>query len=70
MGDTKHWYRSKTVWGALIAVAASLLQVAGLQLGPDVQADLVELIVTSAGVVGGLLAIYGRIVADSGIRGK
>ncbi len=70
MDGMKEWYQSKTVWGALITVLASLLQIAGLQLGADVQAHLVDIIMTMMGVAGGLLAIYGRIVADSGIRGK
>ena len=70
MDGIKAWYQSKTVWGALIAVAASLVQIAGIELGADVQADLVEIAVTLAGAAGGLFAIYGRISADAGIRGK
>jgi len=69
MDGMKFWYQSKTVWGALIAIAASVLQVAGIELGSDVQADLAEIAVTLAGAAGGLLAIYGRITADTGIRG-
>ncbi|KGD85801.1 MULTISPECIES: hypothetical protein [Rhizobium/Agrobacterium group] len=70
MDGMKAWYQSKTVWGALIAVGASLLQVAGIELGADMQADLADIAVTLAGAAGGLLAIYGRISADTGIRGK
>ncbi len=33
MDLVKNWYQSKTIWGALIAVAASALQLAGLGLG-------------------------------------
>jgi hypothetical protein len=47
-----------------------VLQAAGIELGSDVQADLADIAVTLAGAAGGLLAIYGRITADSGIRGK
>jgi len=70
MDGMKFWYQSKTVWGALIAIAASVLQAAGIQLEGDVQADLADIAVTLAGAVGGLLAIYGRLTAESGIRGK
>ncbi|MFB9951334.1 hypothetical protein ACFFP0_21005 [Rhizobium puerariae] len=70
MDGMKEWYQSKTVWGALVAVGASLLQIAGIELGPDMQADLADIAVTLAGAAGGLLAIYGRISADAGIRGK
>ncbi len=70
MEGMKEWYQSKTVWGALIAVTASLLQMAGIDLGQDVQADLVNIAVTITGAAGGLLAIYGRVAAQAGIRGK
>lgn len=70
MDGMKVWYQSKTVWGGLIAVGASLLQVTGIQLGADVQADLADLAVTLAGAAGGLFAIYGRVAAQTGIRGK
>lgn len=70
MDGMKFWYQSKTVWGALIAVAASALQLAGIEMGSDVQADLAEIAVTLAGAAGGLLAIYGRLTAASGIRGQ
>ena len=70
MDAMKEWYQSKTVWGALIAVTASLLQVAGIELGADMQSDLADIAVTLTGAAGGLLAIYGRVTAQSGIRGK
>ena len=70
MDSTKNWYQSKTVWGALIAVAASGLQMAGLEVGAQDQAQLADIAVTLVGAVGGLLALYGRLVATSGIGGK
>lgn len=65
----KAWYQSKTVWGALIAVAASVLQVAGIDFGVAEQGQLADIAVTLAGAVGGLLALYGRLVATSSISG-
>ncbi|AYD00242.1 hypothetical protein [Neorhizobium sp. NCHU2750] len=70
LGVMKNWYQSKTVWGALIAVAASALQLAGLDIGADEQGEMVNIAVTLAGAVGGLLALYGRIVATGRIGGK
>ncbi|TCV71491.1 hypothetical protein [Neorhizobium sp. S3-V5DH] len=70
MDDMKAWYQSKTVWGALIAVGSSLLQIKGIELSADMQADLANIAVTLAGVAGGLLAISGRLRAATGIRGK
>lgn len=70
MDGSKTWYRSKTVWGALIAVAASLLQVAGVDLTPEVQSDLADLAIAFAGAIGGALSIYGRISAQALIGRK
>ncbi|WP_353622839.1 hypothetical protein [Aliirhizobium terrae] len=55
--------------GALIAVAASVLQVAGVDFGVAEQGQLADIAVTLAGAVGGLLALYGRLVATSSISG-
>jgi hypothetical protein len=70
MDGAKNWYQSKTVWGALIAVGASMLQVAGVDFGAEEQAQLAEIAVTLAGAVGGLLALYGRLVATTAIGGQ
>ncbi len=65
MDLTKQWYQSKTVWGALIAVTASLLQAVGVDLTPDVQNDIADLAIALAGIVGGATSIYGRIAAST-----
>ncbi len=70
MDVMKNWYQSKTIWGALIAVAASALQLAGLEIGAQDQAELADIAVTLTGAVGGLLALYGRLVATGSIGGK
>ena len=70
MDVMKNWYQSKTIWGALIAVAASALQLAGLEIGAAEQAELADIAVTLTGAVGGLLALYGRLVATGSIGGK
>ena len=61
MLDMKPWYQSKTVWGALIAIAAPLLGQAGLEVGGAEQAEIADALTTLAGTVGGLLALYGRL---------
>lgn len=68
MEDVKHWYYSKTIWGALLAVASSALQIKGVQIGADDQATIVDSAVSIAGAVGGLLAVYGRLTANRQIR--
>jgi hypothetical protein len=69
MLDMKPWYQSKTVWGALIAIAAPLLGRAGLEVGGAEQAEIAEALTTLAGTVGGLLALYGRLTATKGVGG-
>ncbi|MGA1801127.1 hypothetical protein [Rhizobium sp. HT1-10] len=68
MEDAKHWYYSKTIWGALLAVAASGLQMKGLQLDAASQATIVDSAVSIAGAVGGLVAVYGRLTANRQIK--
>ncbi len=68
MDDLKHWYNSKTIWGALISVIASLLHVSGINIAAADQGQLVDSIVNIAGALGGLLAVYGRVTATSAIK--
>ena len=64
MEEMKQWYLSKTVWGALIAILASLLPGMGIELGADARGQLEDNLVSLAGAVGGLIAIYGRLTAE------
>ncbi|NTF31269.1 hypothetical protein [Rhizobium skierniewicense] len=68
MTEMKAWYQSKTVWGALIAVVAPLLHVVGLNLPAGFENDLAEGLMTVAGGVGGLIALYGRLAATRAIK--
>ena len=63
MIEEKPWYLSKTIWGALIAVAASVLGVGGVDFDLGAQAQLAEALVQLAGASGAILAIYGRLTA-------
>ncbi|KPF41101.1 hypothetical protein ACSV9I_08215 [Rhizobium sp. G187] len=69
MLDFKPWYQSKTVWGALIAIASPLLRQAGLDLGDADQAELADALTLLAGTFGGLLALYGRVTATKSVGG-
>jgi len=57
MDGMKAWYQSKTVWGGLIAVGASLMQIMGVDVDAGTQGELADLVVTTAGAIGGLIAI-------------
>jgi hypothetical protein len=70
MEDSKAWYLSKTVWGALVAILASILHISGFELGMLEQGQLIDGLVGIAGSVGGLVALYGRIVASHALVSK
>ena len=58
--DTKPWYLSKTVIGAAITIAASA---AGFGLTGDETGQLADYADRLIVIIGGALAIYGRVVA-------
>lgn len=64
MMDMKTWYQSKTVWGALLTIGASLVNAAGYDISPADQVDFSERITTIITAAGGLLALYGRLSAS------
>ncbi|MDH0615336.1 MULTISPECIES: hypothetical protein [unclassified Agrobacterium] len=68
MDSSKAWYQSRTIWGALIAVFAPLFSIAGLDLPAGMEGELAEGLVTVAGGIGGLIALYGRLSATRAIR--
>ncbi|MBL4599710.1 MAG: hypothetical protein JKX93_12145 [Rhizobiaceae bacterium] len=63
MVNEKAWYDSKTIWGALLAVAASIAGSLGLSIDGGAQQDLAEALVQLTGAAGALLAVYGRFTA-------
>mgnify|MGYP001799620153 CR=1 FL=1 len=74
MNSTKSLFKSKTFWGAVIAIVASLAGLFGFEITATDQQDLIGLYDQAlaawdsiAVVVGGLLAIYGRVTATSRI---
>jgi hypothetical protein len=52
----------------LISVVASMLHFAGIDLAAADKSQLVDSIVNIAGVLGGLLAVYGRVAAKAAIK--
>lgn len=63
MVEEKHWYQSKTVWGALLAVTASLLSAMGISIDTAAQSDIADAMIQLVGAVGAIIAIYGRLSA-------
>lgn len=65
--DTKPWYLSKGVVGGAVAVLASIAGLFHYSIAPADQAQLVELITGLGALVGGGVAIVGRIAASKKI---
>ena len=68
MSDVKPWYMSKTIIGAVVTVLALVATAFGYGIGAEDQAALADYAVSLGGIVGGLLAIYGRVKASKEIK--
>ena len=64
----KKWWESKAVVGGLITVGAAVAGGFGIVIDADTQDQIAECVVVAATAIGGLLAIYGRVKADSKIK--
>jgi len=63
--NEKEWYLSKSVWGAVIAIAAGIAAAFGYDVDA-VSQDQIAIQLTA--VVGGTLALYGRIKSTTKIK--
>lgn len=78
MQDTKKWWQSKTIWGILISgfvktylALRLLLKFSGIDLPalPEgFEQTLQDVIITTVGFIGDILAIIGRIKATTKIE--
>ncbi|RFC64231.1 hypothetical protein DYI37_07780 [Fulvimarina endophytica] len=64
MIDQKEWYRSRTVWGGLVALAAALGGLFGLEVSDAIQSAATTALLDTAAAIGALVAIYGRLRAE------
>lgn len=67
MTDSKSWYRSKTIWGAAITLAAAVAGLLGVKIDAATGADLAAAIPDAVAGVGAVIAIIGRLDAKSTI---
>lgn len=70
--NEKSWYKSRTIWGALIALAAYVLNHFGFVVSPEEQATLVDhimpVVVPLSALVACVLTIIGRFRAEKRIK--
>lgn len=63
MNDFKGFFESKTVWGGIVGLLASVFALGRYALTPAEIADATNALVAIATAVGSLIAIYGRVKA-------
>ena len=62
--DTKPWYTSKGTLGAIVAVLALGLGMAGYQVSSDMQAEMVQAVLDVVALAGALVGLVGRLTAS------
>jgi hypothetical protein len=68
MYDNKSLFASKAVWGGAVAILAGVASLLGYTVDPAAQTSIVELATGVASLVGGALAVWGRIKATKRIH--
>ncbi|GGD93351.1 hypothetical protein GCM10011390_10160 [Aureimonas endophytica] len=64
MLDEKTWYRSKTIWGGVVALGAALAGMFGVRIDAATGGDLAAAIPDAIAALGAVVAILGRLAAD------
>jgi 4-amino-4-deoxy-L-arabinose transferase-like glycosyltransferase len=67
---TKPWYASTGVWGALVTLASSLLALLKFELDPQLLDDVREWVLALATLIGGGVALWGRVRATRRIGSR
>jgi uncharacterized membrane protein len=65
--ETKEWWKSRTIWAALVAALSGLLSIFGKELDPVFQTQIVDLLLNAITVIGGFVAAWGRTQATAAI---
>ncbi|GAD55505.1 hypothetical protein [Limimaricola cinnabarinus] len=63
MTDYKSVFASKTVWAGIVVVLATIAQFFGYEISAADQASIVVILTQAVTLIGGIVAIYGRITA-------
>lgn len=65
--DNKAWYLSRGVWGSVVVILAMLLKSFGHEISPDLQGAMVDNAIAVVTVIGGVIALVGRVKATKTI---
>jgi hypothetical protein len=63
MDEAKTWYRSKTIWGGIVALAAAVGGLVGLDVDAEQGSALTLAFTQAASAIGAIVAIIGRLEA-------
>ncbi|MCB1417501.1 MAG: hypothetical protein KDJ74_00270 [Notoacmeibacter sp.] len=65
--DTKPWYLSKTIWASLVTILSALAGLFGFRFSTIDSAATAEMLLQAVTALSGLVAIFGRLSADTKI---
>nr|WP_295832847.1 hypothetical protein [uncultured Azospirillum sp.] len=63
----KPWWQSRTMIGAGIAMGSGIASLAGFHIPVELQGQMTDIVVTAGSVVGGAVAVWGRLKATTAI---
>jgi hypothetical protein len=67
MHSDKPWFHSRTIWGSLVAVAASLSALLGHPVHLQSQEEVADALLQIAAALASLYAVHGRVIATKRI---
>lgn len=67
MTDSKPWYLSRTIWASLVTIVMAAAGIVGLPVAGIDNTALTETLLQAITAISGLVAIFGRLSANSRI---
>ena len=67
MTNSKPWYLSRTIWASLITIVTAAAGILGLPVAGIDNAALADTLLQAITAISGLVAIFGRLGANSRI---
>jgi len=67
MTDSKPWYLSRTIWASLVTIVTAAAGIVGVPVAGLDNAALTDTLLQAITAISGLVAIFGRLGANSRI---